>query len=373
MGAGIYIHIPFCTGKCSYCSFYSIVYSENMAARYIDAVKAEINGRPPECPCSTLYIGGGTPTTIPPEQLVSLVDCVFGNSTLPEGAEVTVEANPGGLAGYDARRLLDAGVNRFSVGAQSFDPGELRLIGRRHTPEDISAAVMHLRGSGARNINIDLMYALPGQSMDRWRTNLEMAAGLRPEHISLYDLSVEDGTQLYRDVAAGRIAKPPEEAQSDMYMLAVELLREAGYSRYEISNFALPGYECKHNLNYWSSGDYAGYGAGATSCIGGARLNNICDVESYIDAVSAGKSAAASSEQLSPEDIRKEFVMLGLRTAAGIRLDEYEQRFGHGFMDAYGDTIDGLSEAGYITLDGPAIKLTESGVLVSNRVITEFF
>jgi len=373
MGAGIYIHIPFCTGKCFYCSFYSEVYNEKAAAKYIDAVKAEILGRPPEGAFSTLYIGGGTPTTIPPEQLASLIDCVFENSTLPEGAEVTVEANPGGLPGYGIGLLGDAGVNRFSAGAQSFDPGELRLIGRRHTPEDISAAVRYLRGSGARNINIDLIYALPGQSMDGWRANIEKAAGLRPEHISLYDLSVEDGTPLHREVAAGRMAKPPEEAQTEMYMLAVELLGDAGYSRYEISNFALPGYECKHNLNYWAAGGYAGYGAGATSCISGTRTNNICDVERYIDAVLAGKTATASCEKLSAEDIRREFVMLGLRTAAGIRLDEYGQRFGHGFMDAYGGAVDRLSKAGYITQDGSAVKLTKSGILVSNRVITEFF
>lgn len=373
MAPGIYIHIPFCTGKCFYCSFNSIRYDDATASIYMDAVRSEFLSRPPKGPCDTLYIGGGTPTTIAAGRLASLVESVYASSALSPGAEVTVEANPRGLAGYDAGRLISAGVNRFSIGAQSFDPGELRMLGRRHGPEDIGSAVRSLRAAGADNLSLDLIYALPGQDIKGWVRNIDKAVGLGPEHISLYDLSVDEGTPLFREVASGRLCKPPEELQSEMYSLAVELLENAGYVRYEVSNFAHTGRECRHNMNYWSAGEYEGYGAGAYSCVAGVRSCNMHDVESYIDAATSGKPTSGSSEVLTGEDMRKEFVMLALRTSGGISFDVYELRFGHGFMDRYGAVVGRLAREGYVSSDGRGIRLTGKGVLASNPVIAEFF
>lgn len=373
MAPGIYIHIPFCTGRCFYCSFNSIRYDDATASRYVDAVSSEFLSRPPKGQCDSLYIGGGTPTTIAVDRLASLVESVYESLVISPGAEVTVEANPGGLAGYDAGMLISAGVNRFSIGAQSFDPGELRMLGRRHGPEDIGSAVRSLRAAGADNLSLDLIYALPGQDIKGWGRNIDKAIGLGPEHISLYDLSVDEGTPLFLEVASGRLRKPPEELQSEMYLHAVELLEKAGYVRYEISNFALPGRECRHNMNYWAAGEYEGYGAGAYSCMAGVRSCNMQDVGCYIDVAQSGRPTSGSSEALTGEDMRKEFVMLALRTSGGISFDVYETRFGHGFMERYGAVVGRLAREGYISPDGRGIRLTGRGVLASNPVIAEFF
>jgi len=373
MKAGIYIHIPFCLGKCRYCSFNSVPYKEDIARRYLEALKAEISACPHDIEPTSLYIGGGTPTALPMDGLLSVLDAVRARFTLREGMEATVEANPGTLPGLELKRLRGAGINRVSLGAQSFRPEELKMLGRLHKAHDIGLAVERLRGAGIGNIGLDLIYSLPGQDIAGWVSNVEAALTLSPAHLSIYDLTLEEGTPLHAEVTAGRLTMPPEEVQVEMYLKAVEVLEGAGYIRYEVSNFARPGYECVHNINYWSAGEYAGFGAGAYSCLNGTRSKDMDDVESYTRLAAAGVSAAETTETLTPVELEREYVMLGLRKAGGISQDDYYRRFGHGFIERNRASVDMLVGAGLIDVSGGRIRLTMNGVLRTNAVTREFF
>jgi len=372
-GAGLYVHIPFCLKKCRYCSFNSIPYDKAVALRYINAVIVESGRIDASLQPETLYIGGGTPTVLPQAGLFALLDAVRQRLKPSPETEATIEANPAALGGLDLGSLRGQGINRVSLGAQSFDRAELDMLGRLHGPDDIAASVMHLRVAGFVNINLDLIYALPGQDMGRWLGNLNRAIGLSPEHISIYDLSFEEGTPFHREYMAGRLAKPPEDLQAEMYLAAVDTLEGSGYKRYEVSNFAKPGYECRHNINYWSCGDYVGLGAGAHSHLSGVRKINMEGVDEYIDTVEKGFSPVASEERPTPEEVEREFIMLSLRMAGGLRLSEYARRFGGDFMVVYGDRVAGFARAGLLEVDETVIRLTRDGVLASSYVISGFF
>jgi oxygen-independent coproporphyrinogen-3 oxidase len=373
MKAGVYVHIPFCISKCHYCSFNSIPYKEDTARRYMGALSRETDAAPEGIEALSLYIGGGTPTVLPGQALCTLLDRLRRKFKAGPDVEATLEANPGTLEGYDISAVMGLGINRVSLGVQSFDPRELEMLGRRHGVEDVRRSVSKIRGSGIDNINIDLIYSLPGQDIKGWSRSLEDAIGLAPAHISLYDLSLEAGTHLYTQVRAGKVALPPESAQVEMYLYAVERLESAGYARYEISNFARPGRECVHNLNYWSAGPYLGLGAGAYSCMSGSRTKNIPDVDGYARALEAGRGAVIEREELTPGACEREFIMLALRKAAGFGLDGYKERFGRDFTDAQPGKLERLVEAGYMKVERGRAWLTIKGVLASNAVIKEFF
>ncbi len=373
MRAGIYVHIPFCIKKCHYCSFNSVPYDKKTSLRYLSALHKEINGHVEEVEPTSLYIGGGTPTVLPGDGLFDLIGFVRERFGIPRGMEATVEANPGTLDGLDIKRLLGQGINRISLGAQSFNPAELKMLGRLHGPEEVGRAVKRLRSGGVLNIGLDLMYSLPGQDLAGWSQNLRHALELLPQHLSLYDLTLEEDTPLYSEVKAGRLTLPPEPVQVEMYLLALDIIEKAGYVRYEISNFALPGFECRHNLNYWSGGDYLGFGAGAHSHISGVRTENLPGVPPYIEAMDKGASPVLRMDSLSQAEREREFIMLGLRTSSGISLDEYARRFGHGFMDMHGGRVEELEKSGFMLMDSGSARLTVKGVLASNYVIREFF
>ncbi|HLB24834.1 MAG TPA: radical SAM family heme chaperone HemW [Nitrospirota bacterium] len=373
MDAGIYVHVPFCVRKCHYCSFNSVPYSKNIAEEYLHALLAEIERFEQDVRPVSLYIGGGTPTVLPQDVLLRLIRAVYAKFSIKEGTEATLEANPGTLDNMDLAELGDAGINRVSLGVQSFDPAELSMLGRLHGRGEVDKSVDRCRSAGIGNVSLDLIYSLPGQDPGKWSESLRHAVSLSPEHISLYDLSVEAGTKLHAEVKAGRLALPPETKSAEMYLHAVEFLEERGFRRYEISNFARPGYECRHNLGYWSSGEYAGFGAGAHSHIGGRRIMNVEDVRGYVGAVKSGGPAAASAEVIGGAEREREFVMLALRKADGFSLEEYETRFGTSFLGRRGGAAERLAGAGYITLEGGRVRLTLSGVLASNAVICEFF
>lgn len=375
--AGVYIHIPFCPGKCRYCSFNSVPYEKSTATRYVAALVREIEACPYPVTPSSIYIGGGTPTVLPHNGLVSVIEAVrerfMSGGAVADAPEFTVEANPGTVSGLDIRTLTALGVNRVSLGAQSFNPSELAMLGRLHGPEEVARAVEALRAAGIANISLDLMYSLPGQDMRSWRDSLGQAVGLGPEHISLYDLTIEEGTPLYSEVRAGRLAMPPEPVQVEMYLLALEMLDKAGYGRYEISNFARPGFECRHNLNYWDAGEYLGFGAGAHSYTGGRRTRNVDDIKDYTVTAMSGGTLTEESEELSPGDMEREFIMLGLRKAEGVDILEFARRFGHGFGEGRGAALARLKESGLVETGGGRLRLTVRGVLRSNAVTRELF
>ncbi len=387
MKAGIYVHIPFCLKKCHYCSFNSIPYNRKTAEGYVTALKQEIvscvHPHPRPSPLKgegikelepiSLYVGGGTPTVLPWEGLSSLLDLLFEKFKIQEGTEATLEANPGTLGGIDLGGLLRLGINRVSLGAQSFDPAELKMLGRLHGPEEVAGSVRRLKEAGCRNIGIDLIYSLPGQDIASWKRSLERALELDTQHISLYGLSIEEGTALYAEFKAGRLVSPPEPVQVDMYLLAVEMLEKAGFKRYEISNFARPGFECLHNLNYWSCGEYIGLGAGAHSYIGGVRSENAASIREYIEALTKGGSPAAASEELSGGEKEREYIMLGLRKAEGIDLAEFKELFGRDLGVSAREKIMALKAAGYLEPEEARLRLTIKGVLASNSVTSLFF
>ncbi|MGA2192316.1 MAG: radical SAM family heme chaperone HemW [Nitrospirota bacterium] len=373
MNTGVYVHIPFCIRKCHYCSFNSIPYEKETAARYMDALSREIDSCRNLRGITSVYIGGGTPSIIPQHDLEALLKRLNGKFDIAEGTEATLEANPGALHGLDLKKIRDGGINRISLGVQSFDPDELIKLGRQHGIMEVGRSVKELREAGFKNLSLDLIYSIPGQDERKWKESLEKAASLGPEHISIYDLSIEVGTRFYSEVKAGRLALPPEPVQVDMYLHAIEFLEGAGFHRYEISNFARPGYECAHNLNYWSVGEYISFGAGAHSYIDGKRTRNIEDVGRYIDTVTSGGRAAECEEALSAQDMIREFVMLSLRKAEGLSLEEFRERFGRRFKELYGGKLDPLFRAGYLGENKGYIYLTVKGILASNRVITEFF
>ena len=373
MKAAIYVHIPFCVTKCRYCSFNSVPLDEKLARRHTGALMAEISGCGIEFEPTSIYIGGGTPTALDPAALLAVISALKEKFNPHYGMELTVEANPGSLGGHDLVALREMGVNRVSLGAQSFKPSELAMLGRGHGPEEVEESVVRLRSAGIGNINVDLIYSLPGQDMDSWSSNLDRAIGLGPDHISLYDLSIDKGTPLYSDFAAGRLDLPSEDTQVDMYLSAVERLTEAGYLRYEISNFARPGFECAHNINYWDQGVYAGFGAGASSHIFGVRTTNIPDIKGYVDTVEAGLSPAGETETPDIAQCEGERMMLGLRKSDGVSLSKFREDFGYELAAKYPGKVDALIADGLLERSGDLLRLTPRGVLVSNRVMAEFF
>lgn len=318
MSSHLYIHIPFCRSKCLYCDFYSLPRTEVPWETFLRAVTDEARSRRNELPSppDTIYVGGGTPSLMPPEtatELLHRMSEIFG--ARPE--EITIELNPDNVTPEYAAALLEAGFNRFSMGVQSFDDALLRSIGRRHTAARADEAYESLLPSG--NVSIDLMFGLPGQTFDSWQRDVERAIALRPKHISLYSLMLEEGTAMTRLVEAGKIQLPPQECSEEMYLHLCETLAASGYRHYEISNFALPGFESRHNTAYWHSAPYLGLGPGAHSYDGKRlRTANLPDTASYLRG-----DRPFTTETLTDTELREEYLMTRLRTDRGISLAEY--------------------------------------------------
>lgn len=370
MTNSLYIHIPFCVRKCIYCDFFSIPYDEGLALRYVDAVVHELALRNMDAgELRTVYVGGGTPTTLPLVSLIRIFKAIWDTFAVTPNAEVTVEANPGTVDRDKVRALAHMGVNRFSLGVQSFDDDTLKLLGRVHTFEDILRVVAAVRDSPIENFSIDLIYGIPGQTADSWKTTVSTAIELAPHHISTYELTPEKGTPLQDMIAQGKLTKPDEETIIEMYYHTIDRLAEAGYRHYEISNFARPGFECRHNLNYWDRGRYLGIGAGAHGFVDDMRMKNTSDLKRYMDELKAGKLPVEESMQLSREEAIKEFIFLGLRKTEGLDIGMFREELGMD-LDA---ASQGLVEDGLLASDGIHVRLTRKGIVVSNTVITELF
>ena len=382
MYAGIYIHIPFCRSRCSYCDFATGMYESELAARYVHAVVSEIAAwREVEEPSDvdTIYLGGGTPSLLTPAQIEQILTAVRSRFKVVEGAEVTMEMNPGDGGSSVAskpeklREFRRCGINRASFGAQTFDNRELKQLGRTHSSSDIYSTFNHLREAGFENINFDLIAGLPGQTLAGWRRNLNEALNLRPEHLSLYLLDVHEGTPLAEQIKRGMRPVPDDDLAAEMYRLMIDEVSAAGYEHYEISNFCLPGFESRHNTKYWTGEPYYGFGCSAHSFDSERkRWSNERDAAKYVQLIEKEQSPLVERTGLSGEQARAESIFLGLRLMRGFNLQNYLRRFGNDLRDEYEVELVRLRDAGLIEVDENLIRLTTRGALLSNEVMTTF-
>jgi oxygen-independent coproporphyrinogen-3 oxidase len=420
--SSLYIHIPFCLKKCSYCDFFSVPYDASSAHAYTDALckelylKSKIAHR-----LTTVYIGGGTPSLLPDKCFSQIFSCLGDNFQISHDAEISVEANPGTLNESKVNLLLSLGVNRMSLGVQSFNDDELNVLGRIHTADDALRSLGLIRNAGLQNYSLDLIYGIPGQSMDSWRESIVKAVDCSPMHISTYELTLEEGTPLYaliklqaNEQFSYRVAKgqpchsglsgiflrengfptsgndtkktidhpysktyihnllpmkiPPEDIILDMYNHTIDYLQNSGYKHYEISNFALHGFQCLHNLNYWDRGGYIGAGAGAHSFVNGIRSHNVKDIHDYSERLNNGLIPETEVLKISPAEALKEFLFLGLRKRTGISICK-TTLFGVDIISACKEML----EAGYFEVKDDSLRLTRNGIVLSNSVIVRLF
>ena len=376
---GIYIHIPFCARKCRYCDFSSFpVNDPDVHREYIQKVIYELRVRRAsfsaarDIPAAdTIYIGGGTPSLIEASLITELLDAVYTTYDVTEDAEITIEVNPGTTDLEKIRQYRAAGINRLSVGAQSFSAETLAFLGRIHSPDDTIRCIDDARVAGFGNIGLDLIFGVPGQGLAGWEKDLEAAAAMEPAHISFYSLQIEEGTPLYEDFMHGRVEAVDEIEDRRMYHAAREYLAEQGFAHYEISNSAKPGYESRHNLKYWSMRPYAGFGAGAHSYFGGRRFSNKPGLTEYMGAKDDSEMIDQAHEN-SMSDNMSEFIFLGLRRTAGIELSRFSELFGKDFLELYREETERLIGRGLLELCGDALRLTALGLDLANSVFMEF-
>lgn|SRR5574341_69905 len=368
----LYIHIPFCVKKCPYCGFYSTPYSPDGADGFLAGLRLEMERHRSafqDRPFNTLYVGGGTPTVLSPGRMEALLNILDRSLCRAPDAEFTVEANPNTVTGPLLELLRQHGANRLSIGVQSFSDEQLRTLGRAHTAGEAGDAVLKARCAGFQNIGIDLIYGAPGQSVSRWRETLERALSFSPEHISTYSLSLDEGSAFRLMAEEGSIRLPDDETAARMYETAAALLADAGYIHYELSNFARPGFECRHNLNYWDRGEYLGLGPGAWSFLEGKRRGNIPDVHEYSRRLAAGLPVISQEDVPAPEQARAESLLLGLRTARGVDLRRFQQLYGR---ESHGRLLKNLRDplnAGLLQLSEDRICLTGPGRLLADEAI----
>ena len=396
---GIYIHIPFCEAKCAYCDFLSGPSSNENKKRYVGALVEQIKEYSylnEEYYIRTIFIGGGTPSSIDPMDIRRILETVYevfgientyinGNNQQAlqstSNLEITIEANPGTLTEEKLRIYKKSGINRISMGLQSVNDKELKLLGRIHTFEQFEENYHLARECGFTNINIDLMSALPGQTVDTWERTLKTVIELNPEHISAYSLIIEEGTPFYERYADGS-ELPEEDEDRQMYYLTKKLLREAGYERYEISNYAKPGFESKHNSSYWERIDYIGFGLGASSCLNNTRFHNEDDLALYIEEGTRIKNENSISieerferkelQQLTLKEQMEECMFLGLRMMKGVDMNQFEQQFEVQFDKVYGKIVKEMVSDGLLIIKDHHLILTERGIDLSNYVMSEF-
>ena len=390
-GIALYLHIPFCLSKCPYCDFNTYEGIETLMGGYIAALAREIElwgGLLKQPRVTSIYFGGGTPSYIPPGSIDSTMAAVHEAFDVLPDAEISMEANPGDITPERVESWRSTGINRMSIGVQSFDDGLLVSLGRRHSSEQAAEAARIAKSHGFQNFSLDLMFGLPNQTLDHWRDSVERSIELGPRHLSLYGLSLEPGTPLEADVRLGRTPLPDSDLGADMYTLAEDRLAAEGFDHYEISNWAKPGFESTHNLAYWNLTPYLGLGPGAHSFVQGRRFSNIRSPRGYIrclEALDAPEEtgghpaetmrALGVVEEIEPTDrgtAMADAMMMGMRLAQGVSHARFEQRFGVKLTDAFGDAIREMSNAGLIVHDQAGIRLTRRGRLLGNEVFGRF-
>ncbi|MCK9526874.1 MAG: radical SAM family heme chaperone HemW [Limnochordia bacterium] len=377
---GIYVHIPFCARKCNYCDFHSVVVSDEklfsaVAGNYLLSLRQEAlyyRGLWGERPLNTIFIGGGTPSLLPPQELASFI--LFLRERLPFVAnpEISIEANPHSLTAQGARILAQAGVNRVSLGVQAFQDHLLEAIGRVHRTGEVKESVAALKQAGITNINLDLMFGLPGQSREDWLRTLERAQDLEPTHLSCYGLILEEGTALARWVSEGLVAVPGDDEQAEMYEIALGVLKESGYEHYEISNFCLPGFRSEHNLLYWRNEPFIGLGSGATGYVEAMRYRNAADVQGYMESWSKGMPFYEEVDEVLRQQEMDETMMVGMRLLQGVDEAWFYRRYEVSFWDLYREAIEDLLARGLVQHKEGCLRVTEQGLRLENQVSVAF-
>lgn len=371
---GLYVHIPFCETKCGYCDFYSVALKDRDTLPLVNAVIRELDYRLADSslPIQTVFCGGGTPTILPVDQLEKLLKTIVRYAPANQLSEFTVEANPATVDGDMAALMVKSGVTRVSMGAQSFFPSELETLERIHSPDDIAPSVKILRDAGVQQINLDLIFGIPGQTMKTWSSSLQQAVALKPDHIACYGLTYEPQTRLTAMKNSGRIIPSDEQLEADMFLHTIDFLASEGYPQYEISNYAKEGCESKHNLIYWRNQPYYGVGPSAAGCINERRYKNIADVGGYVQSMEKHHHAEAEVETIDNEMLMYEMVMMQLRLVEGLSIKAFHDRTGSDPLELFGDYLGKLVEEGFVSVSPTHIALTLSGRLIANAIIAEF-
>lgn len=370
---GIYVHIPFCKQKCSYCDFISYCDKNDLIEKYIKALKQEIeNSSVNEYEISTIYIGGGTPSYIESKYISEILKTIKQKYNISRNVEITIEVNPGTATKEKLRDYVEAEINRISIGLQSCNNNLLKMIGRIHTYEEFLSTYKLAREVGFKNINVDLMIGLPNQTLDDVKKSLEEISKLNPEHISVYSLIVEEGTPIEKKIANGQLKLPNEELEREEYWEVKKFLESLGYKHYEISNFAKTGYESKHNLNCWEQKEYLGFGAAAHSYMKKTRYSNTENIEKYINQEMQSKQLHMVHEVQKEEEQKKEYMLLELRKIDGVQISSFKNKFGCNPIMEFKNELNKLTQEGLIEIDLDQIKLTEKGIDLANIVWEEF-
>jgi oxygen-independent coproporphyrinogen-3 oxidase len=362
-----YVHVPFCAHRCGYCNFTLVAGRDDLISSYLEALAQELASLGPSAEVDTLFFGGGTPTHLPPADLQRLLTTVLRQFPLAAGAEFSVEANPIDLDESRLDLLTEYGVTRVSLGAQSFEPGKLALLERDHAAADIAQAFAAARRHVAQ-VSLDLIFAVPGETLAAWQHDLQHALRLRPDHVSTYGLTFERGTRFHARRLHNELAEADEELQRDMYLTAIDTLTSAGWEHYEVSNFARPAARCRHNEVYWTGGSFFAVGPGAARYIDGRREVNHRSTTTYIRRLLAGQSAIAEVEQLEPEDAARERLVFGLRRLQGIDLAEFQRQTGFAVVQLGGVELERHLKAGQLELSTTQLRLTREGLLVSDAI-----
>ena len=373
-GMELYLHIPFCVKKCAYCDFLSFPSGQEIQRQYAKRLMEDIDCMGKEygdIPVDTIFIGGGTPSVPESRLIVDLMEHVNRAFQISDGAEISMEANPGTVTREKLKEYRRAGINRISFGLQSANDRELKLLGRIHTWAEFLESFALARECGFTNLNIDLMSALPGQTCESWKDTLKRVTDLEPEHISAYSLIIEEGTPFGEKYGSeeGRKLLPDEDSEREMYHETKRFLRECGYERYEISNYAKPGRECRHNIGYWTGVPYLGLGLGASSYMNGSRFAVSSDMQQYLE---EKPGTFTDVEKLTKKDMEEEFFYVGLRMTAGVSLSEFERRFGMSAEEVYPGLMETFVEEKAAEFLGDRFVLTDYGLDVSNYIMAQF-
>ena len=372
---GIYVHIPFCERKCNYCDFYSLVKSDEVEDRYISALLEEIKSYKnisEEYVVDTIFLGGGTPSYLKPDNIGLILNEINNNFLVSNDAEITMEANPNSITKENVIKYRQYGINRMSVGIQSLDNMVLKSIGRLHNSDEALNALDTIKDAGIDNINADVMFNIPGQTIESIVDTLNKIMLKDVKHISFYSLKLEEGTPMYKMEEKGLIDMVDDEVERSMYYAGRELMESKGFLQYEISNFAKEGYECRHNIKYWTGGEYIGFGPFAHSCFKDNRYNNLSDIRLYCDNMNNPDNYRQLNEVLTKDSKIFEYIMLRLRMNKGINLEDFKNQFNEDFIIKYSNQLKKLKDYELIIVDDSSIRLSKKGMDVSNYVFEEF-
>ncbi|ACL76328.1 radical SAM family heme chaperone HemW [Ruminiclostridium cellulolyticum] len=373
--AGLYIHVPFCSSKCNYCDFNSYTGKIDHADNYFKSLKKEIELYKAELRhyiINTIFIGGGTPSVVNEQYILEILEKCRTEYNISENCEISIESNPGTLSNEKLKAYKNAGINRISIGLQAYQDKLLKYLGRCHSHKDFTESVKNAKSAGFENINGDIIFGIPGQSLGDWKETLDYLVSLGINHISAYSLKIEEETKFGRMEEQGSLVPVEDELDREMYHYAVDYLNENGLKQYEISNFAKEGYECKHNLIYWKCVDYLGLGAGAHSCLKNTRFSNQISIEGYIDYLNRGEKPLYEKNPLEFTDKMSEYMFLGLRLTAGVSGKEFYELFNRNMFTMYKDIFARLENKSLIKITGDTVKLTRLGLDLANQVFLEF-